>query len=147
MIAARFKADLNAIAELCDDLGLPCWQLRGGVKRADSDRFIREFRKHDDAAVFLMQPSAGSLGIDLSTSAKMIWYSLTPSFVDFTQACDRIALSRNSTTFVYLLAKDTVDEVLYDALKADGDVAKAITSSPEKLLRSKKDRARQKARK
>lgn len=136
VVAARFKADLNAIAALCDDLGLPCWQLRGGVKRVDSDRYITEFRKHDDAGVFLMQPSSGSLGIDLSTAAKMVWYSLTPSFVDFTQSCDRIALSRNSTTFIYLLAKDTVDEVIYQALQGDGQVAKAITSTPEKLLRA-----------
>lgn len=140
VVAARFKADLNAIAALCEDLGLPCWQLRGGVKRTESDRYIAEFRKHDDAGVFLMQPQAGSLGIDLSTAAKMIWFSLTPSFVDFSQSCDRIALSRNSTTFVFLLAKDTVDEVLYDALQTDGDVAKAITSSPEKLLRSQSAR-------
>lgn len=138
VVAARFKADLNAIADLCDELSLPCWQLRGGVKRTDSDRFIQEFRKHDDAGVFLMQPSAGALGIDLSTSAKMIWYSLTPSYVDFTQACDRIALSRTSTTFIYLLAADTIDEVVYAALQNDGDVVKAIHSSPEKLLRSTK---------
>lgn len=141
VVAARFKADLNAIAALCGKLGLPCWQLRGGVKRSDSDRYIREFRKHDDAGVFLMQPSSGSLGIDLSTSAKMIWYSLTPSYVDYTQACDRIALSRSSTTFVYLLVENTVDQVLYDTLRLDGDVAKAITSTPEKLLRSKRARA------
>jgi len=140
VVCARFKADLNAIAALCEDLGLPCWQLRGGVKRKDSDRFIHEFRKHDDAGVFLMQPQSGSLGIDLSTAATMIWYSLIPSFVDFSQSCDRIALSRTSTTFIYLLAKGTVDEVLYYVLRNDGDVVKAITSSPEKLLRSTKSR-------
>lgn len=136
VVAARFKADLNAIAAMCEELGLSCWQLRGGVKRADSDRYIAEFRNHAEAGVFLMQPQSGSLGIDLSTAATMIWYSLPTSFVDFTQACDRIALSRNSTTFRYLLAEGTVDEVLYEALLHDGDVVKAIHSTPEKLLRS-----------
>lgn len=140
VICARFKADLNAIALACEEHDLPVWQLRGGVKRADSDRFIREFRKHDGAGVFIVQPQSGSLGIDLSSASKMIWFSLTQSYVDFTQCCDRIALSRNSTTFIFLLAQGTVDEVMYEALKGDGDVAKAITSSPEKLLRSNKSR-------
>lgn len=136
VVAARFRAELDEIAALCASLKLPCWQMRGGVKRADTDRYIREFRKHDDAGVFLMQPSSGSLGIDLSTAAKMIWYSLTTSYVDYTQACDRIALSRKSTTFIYLLVPRTIDQVMYDTLRQDGDVAKAITSTPEKLLRS-----------
>lgn len=141
VIAARYKSDLDAIAALCDELGLPCWQLRGGIKRAQTDKNIRLFREYDDAGVFLMQPAAGALGIDLSTSAKMIWYSLVPSFVDFSQSCDRIALSRNSTTFIYFLAKGTIDEIMYQALQTDGDVAKAITSNPRKLLRSKHARA------
>lgn len=141
VICARFKSDLNAIARACEENDLPLWQLRGGVKRNDSDRFIREFRKHDGAGVFLMQPQAGSLGIDLSTASKMVWFSLTPSFVDFTQCCDRIALSRNSTTFIFLLGEGTVDEILYEALKGDGEVVKAITSAPEKLLRSIKSQS------
>src|SRR3546814_20253184 len=69
-----------------------------------SDEAIREFRQWDDAGIMVVQPQAASLGIDLSTSSKMIWYGLIPSYVDYTQCCDRIALSRNSTKFVYLLA-------------------------------------------
>jgi Mesyanzhinovviridae DNA helicase len=142
VIAARFKADLNAIAQLCEEIDLPCWQLRGGMKRTQTDKNIREFRRHEDAGVFLMQPSAGSLGIDLSTSAKMIWFSLTTSYVDFTQACDRVALSRKSTTFIFLLAEGTIDEIMYEVLQQDGEVVKRITASPEKLLLSKQSHLR-----
>jgi SNF2 family DNA or RNA helicase len=117
-------------------MGLPVWQLRGGMKRRDSDRAILEFRRHPDAGVFVMQPAAGSLGIDLSTASRMIWYSLTNSWVDYRQACDRIALSRKSTTFTYLLARGTVDEVLYQTLQDDGDIGRAILERPESLLRT-----------
>jgi hypothetical protein len=67
----------------------------------------------------------------------MIWYSLVPSYVDYTQCCDRIALSRNSTTFVYLLAEGTVDELLMETLENDHDVAQMIITKPELLLRKK----------
>jgi SNF2 family DNA or RNA helicase len=106
------------------------------MKRRDSDRAILEFRRHPDAGVFVMQPAAGSLGIDLSTASRMIWYSLTNSWVDYRQACDRIALSRKSTTFTYLLARGTVDEVLYQTLQDDGDIGRAILERPESLLRT-----------
>lgn len=135
VIAARFKADMDAIRELARSMGMPVWELRGGMKRRDTDQAIIDFRRHDEAGVFVMQPAAGSLGIDLSTASRMIWYSLTNSWVDYTQACDRIALSRRSTTFTYLLGQGTVDEVLYQTLQEDGDVGRAILERPESLLR------------
>ncbi len=83
----------------------------------------------------IIQPQAASLGIDLSTASHMVWFSLTSSWVDYTQACDRIALSRNSTTFTYLLAQGTVDEVIYEALQSDGKVSAQILKKPSTLLR------------
>lgn len=74
----------------------------------------------------LVQPQAASLGIDLSTASVMVWYSLTNSYVDFSQTCDRIALSAKKTAFLYLLAEDTVDYDLYESLLTDGDVAKLM---------------------
>lgn len=138
VIAARFKADMDAIAALAKSMKIPVFQLRGGMKREESDAAIREFRKLDECAVFVLQPAAGSLGIDLSTASRMIWYSLTASWVDYTQACDRIALSRNSTTFTYLLAEGTVDEVLYNSLQEDGEIGRAILKKPDLLLRTTK---------
>ncbi len=137
VVAARFKPDMDAIASMATKLGLRVWQIRGGVKRTESDEAIREFRRHDDAGIMVVQPQAASLGIDLSTASKMIWLSLTPSYVDFTQCCDRIALSRSSTTFVYLLAEGTVDELLMETLENDHDIAQRIITRPELLLRTK----------
>lgn len=137
VIAARFKPDMDAIASMATKLGLKVWQIRGGIKREDTDEAIREFRKWDDAGIMVVQPQAASLGIDLSTASKMIWYSLVTSYVDFSQCCDRIALSRNSTTFVFLLAEGTVDELLRETLDADHDVAQMIITHPDRLLRTK----------
>jgi SNF2 family DNA or RNA helicase len=143
VIAAQFIGDILAIEKLCNRLRAKTYVLRGGVKRWERDQRIRDFRNHEGPAAFIMQPSAGSLGIDLSTSGTFIWYSLTRSYVDFTQAEDRIALSSRGTRFIYLLAEDTYDEVLYQTLGEDGEVAREIMRSPEKLLRSEgHDRSR-----
>jgi superfamily II DNA or RNA helicase len=135
VIAAQFRADLVRIERLCASMRLPTYVLKGKVPLDQSARDIREFRARDDAAAFIVQPQSGSEGIDLSTAAHMVWYSLTPSYVKFTQMKDRIALSRTSTTFTYYLAEDTVDQVLYDTLLTDGEVARAILDKPQQLLR------------
>jgi superfamily II DNA/RNA helicase len=134
VIAARFKADLDAIALSARSLQLPVFELRGGINRSQATENIRDFKNLSGSGIFIMQPQAGSLGIDLSTASRMVWYSLTTSYVDFTQSCDRIALSRNSTTFTFLLAKGTYDEILYEGLQSDKEVADYVTKRPDRLL-------------
>jgi hypothetical protein len=83
----------------------------------------------------VVQPSAGGVGIDMSTASEMIWFSLISSWVDYTQMCDRIALSPRGTRYTYLMAPNTVDHLIYDTLCLDGDVTAAILRRPESLLR------------
>lgn len=135
VVGAHFVGDIAAIKAMCDKMKIDCFVLRGGVPRRQRDADIESFRKHPGPACFVAQPQAASLGIDLSTASICIWFSLTPSYVDFSQFEDRIALSDRSTMYMYLLAEGTVDELLYETLQEDGDVAKAIMASPERLLR------------
>ena len=135
VVAAKFKPDMDLIEELGKRLGFQVWSIRGKVKRADSDAAIVSFRKTDKPAIMVIHPAAASLGIDLSTASTMIWYSHTSSWVDFTQACDRIALSRNSTTFYHLVVKYSVDEAVLSTLAADGDLAKEIMKKPSEMIK------------
>jgi hypothetical protein len=93
------------------------------------------FRDVSGGAVFIGQPAAASEAIDLSTAAIMQWYSLTPSWVQYRQFSDRIALSNKPTFHEHFLATGTVDELLYETLLEDGDIGKAMITSPERLLR------------
>ena len=135
VIVARFKMDLDSIEKLCEELGIKSWSIRGGLHRSVTDDNVRAFAQHDGAGAMIVQPQAAALGIDLSTAPQMIWFSLTSSWVDFQQCKDRIALSRKSTTFTYLLAEGTVDELVKDALKLDGQVSKEILTNHQRLRR------------
>jgi hypothetical protein len=135
VVAARFKSELDAIQAMAERKGLQCFPIRGGLSRAESSANVRAFREAKGAAVVAMNPQAGGVGIDLSTASHMVWYSLPTSWVDYTQACDRIALSKTSRTYTYILAKHTVDEFLYDTLQTDGDVARALLKNPKVVLR------------
>jgi superfamily II DNA/RNA helicase len=137
VVAARWRWDIAKLVAFCQKQKVPVFELHGGIARVDRDAGIKQFRAlRKQPACFIMQPSAGSLGIDLRTATMYMWYSLTNSYVDFTQGNDRVGLAEHSVPFNYLIARNTVDQVLYDSLQEDGQVVKAIQRSPDRLLRS-----------
>lgn len=139
VIVGRFNPDLNAAERLCARLGVPRWSIRGGMTRSATDDALRAFKRAGGGpAAMVVQPQAGGVGIDMRTAGHMIWFSLTSSWVDYTQMNDRIALSDEATRFTYLIADGTVDELVYNTLQLDGDVSKAILNRPNALLRPRR---------
>ena len=136
VICARFRADIASIAALGKKYKVKTYVLIGGQKRRDRTAAIKAFRATSGPALFVMNPQAGSLGIDLRTASTMVWYNITQSYVDYTQSRDRIALSGKANRYIFLLARGTVDELEYENLQEDHDVVKAIHESPERLLRN-----------
>lgn len=140
IICARFQPDLNAIERLCKRLGIARWSIRGGMTRSATDDALKAFKRRApyEPCAMVVQPSAGGVGIDMSTAPHMIWFSLISSWVDYTQMNDRNALNQHGTRATYLIAEGTVDRILYDTLQLDGDVSRAILKRPEALLRNKR---------
>lgn len=139
VIGARFHGDIQAIQDLCHRMKIQSFELSGRVKRNERTQNIADFQKYDGCAVFIAQPSAGALGIDLSSASTLIWYSLVDSWVDYTQFTDRVALSPVAVRVIYLLAEGTIDLLKYESLQEDGDVARRVTESPRRLLRNFKN--------
>lgn len=137
VICARFRADIQGIAQMAQkEFGIKPYLLYGGQTRQERTGAIRGFRAAEGPAVIVVNPQAGSMGIDLSTASTEIWYSMTQSYVDYTQCRDRIALSKKANRFVFLQARGTYDELQYESLQEDKDVVKMIHESPERLLRN-----------
>lgn len=133
VVAAKYVRDLDDIVRLTTALSIPLFTIRGGMHRSETDDSITKFRKHRGMGLMLVQPDAASLGIDLSTAPHMIWYSLTNSWVNWTQCCDRIALSDNHTYFTYLQVPGSIDQIMYEGLINDTNVARYIMKKPSRL--------------
>jgi SNF2 family DNA or RNA helicase len=139
IIVARWKADLDDIHALCTALKIPVVSIRGGMTRNSTDESLRLFaRRSNEASVMLVQPAAGGVGLDMRTAGHTIWFSLTSSYVDFVQMKDRNALHPNAVQHTFLIAPGTVDQLLYDTLQSDGNVAKQILTRPSVLRRTAK---------
>lgn len=135
IVCARFKADIQRIMALGKKMKIPTFVLIGGQKRQERTAMIRRFKEQSGTAMFIMNPAAGSMGIDLRQASTMIWYSMITSFVDYTQTRDRIALSGRANRFIFLLGEGTYDELQYESQGDDEALVKMMMASPEKLRR------------
>ena len=134
IIGAAFRGDISRIRKLCEQHKWNHWVVQGGLSNEERKRARLEFEKCEDGAVFIGQPAAASEGIDLRSAAITIWYSLPTSWVHYHQFTDRNALHSGPRFVEYLLA-DGIDHLVYQTLIEDGDVAKRMITSPERLLR------------
>lgn len=135
VVGALWTGDILRLKRECIRLKIPYFIIRGGMSREDHVKQWKGFARIREGAVFIGQPAAAGEAIDLSSASIMQWYSLTPSWVNFRQFSDRIALSERPTFHEFFLARGTVDELTYETLQGDGDLGKMMISSPERLLR------------
>lgn len=123
VVAARYRAEIARIQELCQSLGVPHTTIQGG---SDTAAELELWRAQEGCRVMILQPQSGSLGIDLREADHLVWYSLVYQWTDYSQTCDRIALCERPTTVTHLLAQDTVDWDIARILQEDGDVVESI---------------------
>jgi SNF2 family DNA or RNA helicase len=135
VVPAAFRADISSIMRMGRTLRVRTQVMVGGQSAKERSSAWRTFQRQSGPALIVCQPRTASLGIDLATAHTMIWYSLTTSWVDYSQMEDRIALSNIGCSFMYLLARGTVDEELYQAAQEDTDFAKLVHQKPQLLRR------------
>lgn len=126
VIMARFIPEIEAIKKLLVKKDLSFSVITGDVKdRADE---IAKFQNDADVLVFLGQTATAGLGITLTASSTMVFYSLDYSMSNFEQAKARIHRTgqRKNCAYIYLIASNTVDEKILEALRNKVNLAKSL---------------------
>lgn len=126
VIIARFIPEIEAIKKLarCMNIRFSC--IQGGV--SDRELQVSEFQNNPDVKVFIGQIATAGLGITLTAASTMVFYSLDYSMSNFEQTKARIHRvgQKNSCTYLYLVARGTVDEKILIAQHNKYDVAKHL---------------------
>lgn len=128
VVFARFLAELAAIEDYLANRNIAYSRIAGDVPMASRGEEVRRFQQEPECKVFLAQTRAAGLGITLTAADTAIYYSLDYSFADYDQARCRIHRigQRNTCTYIHLVAKDTVDEKVLEALKQKRNVADLV---------------------
>jgi len=125
-IMARFIAELNDIECMLTRKKIDYAVIRGGVK--DRGEQVNRFQNDPACTVFLGQIAAAGLGLTLTASSLMVFYSWDYSMSNHDQARARIhrAGQRNACTYIYLCAGGTMDRRVIKALQNKQDLARMM---------------------
>ena len=126
VIIARFLPEIKAICKLLEKRGLGYSCITGEVK--DRDEQVARFQKEPEVIVFVGQIATAGLGITLTAASTMVFYSLDYSMSNFEQTKARIHRvgQRMPCTYLYLVARGTVDEKVLAALESKADLARTL---------------------
>jgi hypothetical protein len=127
VVYCRFRHDLDAVAQVAERLKLRYAEVSG----RRSDGLTEDSTMNPDADVVGVQIQSGGTGVNLTRSAVGVWYSMGFSLSDYLQG--RARQHRPGQTRpvlnIHLIAADTVDAEVYDALAARADVIAAVLAT------------------
>lgn len=124
VIFCRFRSDIDAAHHACKLEGVEALELSG--KHDQLQRW-----RDGEAQALIVQIQAGSVGIDLTRASTAIYYSLTTSLSDWDQSMARIHRpgQKNACSYLYLVARGTIDAKILAALQSRQAVIETIMDS------------------
>lgn len=122
IIWAQFHWEIEELNRAIPD----CALLYGGVTAKAKDMFLNEWLE-GKRRVLIGHPKSGGTSLNLQQCNSMVWYSLSYSQEEFSQACDRIyrkGQKNRCTYFIFMARREkyekkkdrTIDEVIYEVV-------------------------------
>ena len=126
VVIARFVPEIRAIYQMLEKRGIGYSYIMGEVKNRDEQ--VAAFQNSPDTQVFVGQIATAGLGITLTAASTMVFYSEDYSMSNFEQAKARIHRvgQKENCTYLYLVARGTVDEKVLKALRDKADLARTL---------------------
>jgi Mesyanzhinovviridae DNA helicase len=118
----RFHADLDSVKAACAANELQYSELSGRVHE------LEEWQRDPARRVLGVQIQSGGVGIDLTMAARAVYVSMGFSLGDYEQSLARLHRPGQEKPVIYyhLVARDTIDERVYGALRARKKVVEAV---------------------
>ena len=120
IIWCNFHWEITTLAiEFQDDACV----LYGDMPQKTKIKSIEDFQ-NGKYRLLLAHPLSGGLGLNFQNCSYVIWFSLNYSQEQYSQANDRVYRigQKNKVTYFLLLAKDTIDEIIYKVLDKKADL-------------------------
>jgi len=132
VVIAKFIAEIKAITKLLKKKNIQFSLISGEVKNRAEE--IEKFQNDPEVKVFVGQIATAGLGIALTAASTMVFYSLDYSMSNFEQSKGRIHRvgQKDNSTYIYLTAKDTIDEKVLKALETKSNLAKSLIDDYQK---------------
>jgi SNF2 family DNA or RNA helicase len=130
VVFCKFTADLLSVREIAAKLKLRYKELSGAHKEIEKGQYP------SNCDIFGVQIQTGGLGINLTTSAYCIFYSIGYSLGEHQQCRDRLHRGGQTRQVLYinLIAKNTIDVTIHDAISQKKEIVDAILEKIRKNI-------------
>lgn len=134
VVFARFIPEIDAIARMLRKKKIEYALIRGDVK--DRAGEVDKFQSNPNVKVFIGQLQTTGMGLTLTAADTAVFYSLSYNFADYEQAKARIHRigQKNNCTYIHLIAKNTIDEKVIDALSKKKNIADLVVDNWRSLF-------------
>ena len=135
VVFARFLPEIHEIEVLCDRIlgkaGMKSVAIYGEIKKEERGGIVQQFQTDPVTTVFIGQIDTAGTGITLTAADTCVYYSVNFNFATYDQSKSRIHRigQRNRCTYIHLVAEDTVDETILQALAKKQDLAKTVVGT------------------
>lgn len=128
IFVCRFREDITVLKEICEKLQESYVVIDGTIPIPDRQALVDKFQA-GKYRIMLGQVRTMGVGYNITAASRMVFYSNTYSLVDRQQAEDRInriGATAQFSQYIDLVAEDTIDERVIEALKNKKDVANTL---------------------
>ena len=134
VVFARFIPEIDAIAGMLKKDGIKYSLIRGDVK--DRAGEVERFQNDKETKVFIGQLQTTGMGLTLTAADTAVFYSLSYNFADYEQAKARIHRigQKNNCTYIHLIAKNSIDEKVLEALSKKKNIADLVVDNWRSLF-------------
>lgn len=135
IVWTRFRPDIELLSTALRKAKIDHVTFHGDT--ADRQGTIDRFQNERDVSVFLGQIQTGGMGITLTAADYVVYYSNSFSLQDRLQSEDRphrIGQDAERVTYIDLVAEETVDELVLDAISQKKNVADYVTGDAKNIL-------------
>lgn len=140
VVSCRFTAEVDAAREVMAGLGFHTQVLDGRTKRRDRGHILDSFQSsRRSPQALVMQHQAGSLSIELTRAAELVFLTLPDDWVAFWQVLNRLRGPNQGrpVRVSAIVATGTVDRRVLYGLQRKEDWHYDLMNSPERFLRGR----------
>jgi SNF2 family DNA or RNA helicase len=129
LVAVQFQHEVERIRDYLKDAKIP--YLGGGVSIANSNRIVDDWNA-GKIPVLLAHPTSVAHGLNLQAGGNAVcWFNLTWNLEEFDQFNARVYRQGQTkpVTFHYIIARDTIDDNVLNALRAKDRTQKSLMNA------------------
>ncbi|KAL6571732.1 hypothetical protein OROHE_003375 [Orobanche hederae] len=119
LIFAHHQPMIDAIHKFLLKKNVECIRIDGSTPAASRHALVTEFQEKDSVRAAVLSIKAGGIGLTLTAASTVIFAELSWTPGDIIQAEDRAHRigQVSSVNIYYLLANDTVDDIIWDVIQ------------------------------